>query len=692
MINEHNDADNVNDAVNAPENVSENEQKTAHAEEQNATSDQVEKADSMQAETVEPTKVDSEAVEAKESPTEVTEEPAAAVAEVPEAAEVTAEVEDNATEEASEEDEEGHSDDESESSNVINTDDFATFTSVEVLKVMVDLNQMTDVKKADRIAKELKSAYDVNFEKLKEEALEKFKTDGNEASDFDYHGDQYHNEIENNFREIRDRKNKHYHSLEKEKDHNLKAKLEILEQLRSLVDSEENTVSIESLKKIQKEWKAIGPVPNSQNRTIWANYHALLDRFYDNRSIYFELKELDRKKNQVLKQELCVKMEELDQEKNLKNAVKVLNELHEEYKHIGPVPKENQEELWQRFKAASDKIYIKRKEYVDTLKVTLKENLDQKLVLAEELVPFAEFNSDRITEWNEKTKELLEFQKKWEAIGGLPREQAKKINRQFWSTFKGFFSNKNKFFKQLEASRGENLKLKEQLIARADELKDSEDWNEAANAYKQLQQEWKEIGPVPEKVRNELYKKFKAACDHFFNKRRDSGKSVDKEFEANLTAKMAICEKLEQLAKAEKIGKSDVYALQDQYKSVGFVPRGAMKKLQTTYEKALEAVSTAAKEKGGDAAGVDFQSNPSSNRNRGGGDFNHGGGGNKNEYALKRTISQLESDLNTWKTNVQFLASSPKADKLKAQFEVRIQEAEAEIDVLKAQLKNIYEE
>ncbi|MEQ9297299.1 MAG: DUF349 domain-containing protein [Cyclobacteriaceae bacterium] len=562
---------------------------------------------------------------------------------------------------------------------------FDKLTKEELLKTAAELSELSDPRRAEGISRDVKNAFDAIFGKERAEALEKFTAEGGETSDFEYKHDPDAEKFEGYLKTIRERKAKYYHELEKQKDSNLERKNELLEKLRHIVDSEESTTSINILKTLQAEWKSIGPVPGAQNKTLWANYNALIDRFYDNRSIYFELKELDRKKNLDAKLELCDKAEKLDEETNIKEAVKVLNELHEEFKHIGPVPKDDQEELWQRFKAASDKIYVKRKGFVDQLKTELKENMTRKLALGDEATALLSFDSDRINEWNDKTKELLELQKKWESIGGLPREHAKEVNKKFWAAFKGFFANKNKFFKQLESMRDENLVKKEALVAQAEALIASTDWNATAEEFKKLQNQWKEIGPVPEKTRNEIYKKFKAAGDAFFNKRREQNKGADKEFEGNLKLKQDICDKLEALAKSDSLDQEEVFKLQNDFGQIGFVPRNAIKKIQKRYDLALESVM-----KGADMSEEEmssFKANLSVNKLKGGpnGDRRL----DRKEQGVRRRITQLESDLNTWRTNMEFFASSAKADKLKDQVEGRINEAQAELDALKAELRVI---
>jgi len=542
-----------------------------------------------------------------------------------------------------------------------------------------------DFRRLDKILKAIKPRFDELYELEKNEALQRFVSEGNEADAFEYHSDEGDKEFITLYGQLKSRRNKHYKELQNQRDDNLKKKEHLLEQLRTIVDGEESVQSINSVKELQAEWKKIGPVPGAQNKTLWANYNALLDRYYDHRSIYFELKDLDRKKNMVLKEELCEKAEALASLEDLKSAIVQLNDLHDEYKHIGPVPQEEQEALWQRFKSASDAIYAKRKDYFDELKVEFEVNLVKKKELITEVESFLGFSSDRITEWNSKTKEILELQKKWEAIGGVPREKAKEINRGFWNTFKKFFSHKNQFFKELEGKREENLARKQELILQAEELKESTDWDSAAQKLKNLQGEWKEIGPVPEKVRKEVYAKFKEACDHFFNRRRDQNKEKFKEYDDNLALKVQICDQIEVISGQESINLDDVYDLIDNYTSIGFVSKNAIKKSKKRFDDVIGKLLSSEAIEEGDQAELKNHIEFGRLRNTPGGDRKI----QRKENSIRRKITSLENDISTWNTNIEFFANSATADKLKADMQKKIESAEEELKSLRIQLKSM---
>ena len=563
--------------------------------------------------------------------------------------------------------------------------DFDHASKKKVVARIREVKNEDNIRLINRVLKVLKPRFDELYELSKNAALQKFVSEGNEADAFEYHGDELDKEFFTLYGQLKSRRNKHYKDLENQKEDNLKKKEHLLEQLREFVDGEESANSINRVRDLQTEWKKTGLVPGTQNKTLWASYNALLDRYYDNRSIYFELKDLDRKKNMRLKEELSEKAEALNEMEDMKTAIIQLNELHDEYKHLGPVSKENQEPLWQRFKAASDAIYARRKEHFEELKVELKKNLIKKEELIRKVVEFTKFNSDRITEWNEKTKELLEVQKQWEATGGVPGEKTKETNRAFWNSFKTFFAGKNQFFKELESKREENLKKKKELIEKANALKDSEEWNSTADKFKHLQTLWKDIGSVPEKVRKQTYKKFKTACDHFFNRRRDQNQEQFKVYEDNLQLKLQICDRLEAVGTGENINLNDLYDLIDNFTSVGFVPKNTIKKIRNRFDEVKEKVLSNEVIHEDDRTDLKNHILISCLKNTQGGvqKLNH------REHTIRRKISFFENDISTWNTNIEFFANSTSADKLKADMLEKINKAEDMLENLKSQLAAI---
>lgn len=553
----------------------------------------------------------------------------------------------------------------------------------ELLDWLKKIAKEENIRKIDRLFKDLGSHYESIHEEEKKSALEAFlSVEGNEESDFDYKGDDIDREFGELYENLRHKRSHFFHQLEKQKEENLARKNEILDLIRQAVDGEDQT-SFNKVKKLQEEWKKIGAVPGPQNRTLWASYHALMDRFYDQRSIYFELKELDRKKNLEAKLEICERAEALDPEKDLRTAITVLNELHEEFKHIGPVPQEEQEPLWQRFKTASDRVYDHRKEYTEKQKEEHKLNLEKKSGLAEKAGVLAAFNSDRIKDWNARTKELLELQKEWESVGMVPREKAREVNKAFWGNFKAFFNNKNKFFKALDSEREDNLKKKQELVAAAKEARDNTDWEKTAQLMKELQNKWRDIGPVPERYRKSVYEEFKSHCDYFFEKRREQNAGQNQEFNENLKKKTAILDQLETLTKEDTPDVDRAFELAEEFAAVGLVPRNSVAKVLDRYDAIAKKLVKNPALAEDDASDLKVHFDLCKIRNSPHGNQKI----NRKENTLRRKISGLENDINTWKTNIDFFAASKNADQLKKEFEEKIQAAQDELESLKQQLR-----
>lgn len=562
--------------------------------------------------------------------------------------------------------------------------DYSTFTKKDFVDLLKNLSGDGDFKKIDFILREVKPLYDDIRDKEKEEALKVFVASGGNADDFEYRGNDLDNAFDANYRLIRDRRNQFNRSQEEQKNENFRRKNELLEQLRLLVDGEDSDQSFNAFKEIQKKWKEVGPVPNAQVKPLWASYTALVDRFYDHRSIYFELKELDRKKNLEGKIELCVRAEKLIEVEKLKDAVRELNELHNEFKHIGPVPKEEKDAVWQRFKAASDAIYAKRDAFLDRLNKEQVKNLDEKLRIAEEVAAFANFETDRIKEWNQKTQEILAIQKKWEGIGAVTRSKAKEVNKKFWSAFKAFFSRKNVFFRKLDEEREKNLHAKRDIIRQALELKESQDWDQTANTLKDLQKQWKDIGPVPEKMREKVFQEFKEACDFFFGQRRGQFEKVEHEQEVNLQQKDALCQELETLTTTRTGTPEQLQSIVERFNAIGFVPKKAINDSRNRFKSAvdqfiaqLNGLSTDDK----DRLQLEVQLGNLRNDPQGERKLY------QREQTIRKRISKIENDIATLKNNLEFFGRSKNAEAYKAEFSQQIEAANEQLKALKGQLK-----
>ena len=557
-------------------------------------------------------------------------------------------------------------------------------------------------KKSDAIVKEIRPVLDQLKRSEWNSAKEKYVAETGSEDGFEYKHDETTRRIEELTKEIRSKRKDFFQKLEKSKDQNFNQKTELLQRLRELVDTDEShetgaadiKSSWEEFKKIQEEWKQVGNVSSPHNGTLWATYNALIDRYFSNRNIYFELKELDRKRNSELKIELCEKIENLV--KTLENRPmtrEVLNEgnqIFEEYKHVGPAPREEQELLWQRFKKSLDALYDARRAQYDDQKKGMAEVYEQKSKIYETIVPYTTFSSGSINEWNTKSKEIIAYQEAWVATKGpMPREEGKQLSKKFWAALKTFFSNKGEFFKQLESKREHNLKAKTELCEEVERIVASgEDTPANTQRVIELQKQWKGIGQVPEKFKNSIYTRFKQSCDAYFEQKRSKNKDQDKDFEDNLSQKKKLCERIENAAADPKDSTlAHLNDFKEEWAKIGFVPRKEMQTIQKRYIAAINnyvgaigKLSNKEKEQVVLESEVEMVKAGDSNRNL-----------YRKESDIRRKVTQLENDIALWQNNIEFFAKSKSADKLKAQFEEKIKKASEQLEDLKHQLTIIQE-
>lgn len=597
-------------------------------------------------------------------------------------------------------------------------------------KIMTEVKENPSVgsfRRSEDILKDVRPLFEHIKTTEKTEALAKFK-EANEDSEegFDYKFDADVEQFDKLFKGLKDERSKFFQSIEKEKDKNFNQKTELINRLRTLVEGEDSSdpahikTGFNEFKKIQDEWKAAGNVNSPHNNTLWQTFHALVDRFYSNRSIYFELLELDRKRNLQQKIDLCTKIEKISEAAKTEPVTgKMLDEAvaaFEEYKHVGPAPKEENELIWQRVKDALDIIYGKRREQGEASKAEAEQVFALKLSIAELIEPFATFNSTTITEWNDRTKTLLALQDQWNAIKGfMPKEKGKELSDKFWADIKTFFRNKTEFFKVLESKRDENLVAKTAIITEVETLLENGDESqEATNTVIRLQKEFRDIGHVPEKDKDSIYEKFKTACDTFFNAKRAKNQHVEKDFEANLEKKTALCDTIEAEC-VEGANTARLAEFKTEWSAIGFVPKKEMQTIGKRYINAINKYVSAmgklsSKEKEqltmtdsprparGDrpersASGRNDRNNDHRNDRGGNRDYNSNrgdysstntGGGNSD---ARRKIQTLENDIATYRNNLEFFAKSKNADKFRQDVEAKIQSAEKEIVKLKEQAK-----
>ncbi|MFD2515722.1 DUF349 domain-containing protein [Pontibacter locisalis] len=565
------------------------------------------------------------------------------------------------------------------------TTDYSQLSMEELRNQLQSTLKSADAAKKHRTINEIHKQYDIKFNSERAEALEKFKQEGGTEEDFEYHTPKEHQDLETLLIAYRDARHQQRQSAEKQRQHSLERKQQILAELRTLVESAETKNSYEELKRLQAEWKNIGPVPAGMAQELWDSYHALLDIFYNNRSIFFELKELDRKRNLDAKLQLVERAEALAGEESINKALQELRHLHEEWKNIGPVPNDQRDLIWNKFIQASERVHEKRRAYQGERREKEMENLVKKRAILERLQEFQNFNTDRINDWRDKTDEIQKLKEEWDAAGLVPKEQAEEVNKTFWSNYKAFFQHKNQFFKGLDEQKMQNLRLKTELCEEAESLKDSTDWNATKEKLIQLQKKWKTIGRVPDKHSDKIWQRFRAACNEFFDRKQAVEQQKSAEIEKLSAEKIELCERIAtKLAQPNATGSlKEFEEYKQQWSALDKDNKRSSPKAEDKFlalmEKYLERVPELSLQERTDMLvklQVDrLKHSPDASQKL-----------HQREQTIRREISQLQNDIQTLRTNIEFFARSKNADKLREEYEGRIADAQSRIDKLQHQL------
>jgi len=567
------------------------------------------------------------------------------------------------------------------------SEDFSGLNKEEIAAKAKDFVHYPHMSKANSIFQQLRNYLDEILRKERETLIAQWVSDGNEARDFTAPADDSKNLFYQHFQKFQDLRKEERIKAQQEREKNLHAKEDILQRIKDLVEKEETEGSLSDLRELQREWKQIRQVPREQMTHLWETYRYYLDRFYDNLTMNNELKELDRQKNLEIKIELCLKVDQLKEEKNVKKALILLNKYHDEYKNTGPVPKEATEEIWIRFKAISDEVLNLKKERLNTLKEDRKNNLIQKVLLCEKVEQIAEIPYDKASDWNKKTNEISEIFDAWKKTGPAPASQNDTIWKRFRDGRDAFYKQKKKFFAGLNEQRDGNLILKEDLCKKAEEMMNSSDWSSTTKALIALQKEWKEIGPVPEKVSGAIWKRFRTACDHFFTAKDDAFKDQKKEEIENFNNKLAIINEVKALVEtgSEDTVLENLKALNTQWNAIGFVPFKKKDKLYKDYQSATDEVYKKFKKNKDEMRGARMRDH-----------YNELGSHPQAEQKLKDELRRvggkirfLRDELKTIENNIAFFSNSKGSEKLLKPFLDKIANTTALIKKLEEEKKYI---
>lgn len=474
-------------------------------------------------------------------------------------------------------------------------------------------------------------------------------------------------------REYRTRRDVFLANLEQEKEENLKVKLGIIEELKALVNSDETlNHTFTRFRELQQRWKEIGPVPQQQVKDLWETYNLHVENFYNFIKINKELRDLDLKKNYEQKVALCEQAEALVLEPSIVEAFHKLQKLHDEWRETGPVANEYKEALWERFKEASSRINKQHQEHFEALKAEQVHNLELKeglCVAAEELVaqPLT-----TLKEWNRANDRLLEIQKTWKTIGFAPKKDNNRIYERFRAACDRFFESKRQFFAGVKSEMEHNLQLKNEICAQAEALQNSEEWKKTTDELIALQARWKQIGAVSRRHSDAVWKRFRAACDHFFERKAAHFAGVDGEHEENLRRKLAL---LDEMAAADvKAGGYEVIKdFQRRWGEIGFVPIKQKDAIQKRYKAAVDALFDALRGSERDRSMNRFREKVSSLK--GAGDRRL----RSERERLYNKVRQMEQDIALLENNIGFFTKSKNADALVAEVKAKIERAKAEM-------------
>jgi hypothetical protein len=467
---------------------------------------------------------------------------------------------------------------------------------------------------------------------------------------------------------------------------NLAAKKKILDELKVLINSEETLKkTYDEFKALQDQWKGIGMVPKTEAQGLWQNYHFLIEKFFDKVKINKELKDLDLRKNLERKIELCEKAEELVLESSISQSFKRLQELHEEWKEVGPVAQDKREEVWDRFKTATEKINDRRHEFYKQIQGDLEANHAAKVLLcekAEQLVA-SDFNS--IKQWQDSTHEVNELLKMWKSVGQAPQ----KVNNEIWNRFKAqldlYFSNKKEYFGKLKDQQLHNYNLKVDLCLQAESHKLSTDWKNSSRELIKLQDEWKKIGPVPRKHSEKIWKRFRTACDEFFNTKNEYFKNMQASEGGNLQIKLEIINKLNAFEFSDNRQESltKVKELQREWMETGHVPIKEKDRIQAEFKAATNKIYDKLKVDSQEASQMNYRSRYENVKDQ----PDAGRIINRERTGLQSKIDSLKEEILLWENNIGFFARSKQANLLKAEFESKIAKAKEELASLEAKAK-----
>ncbi|MFA9370797.1 MAG: DUF349 domain-containing protein [Labilibaculum antarcticum] len=520
------------------------------------------------------------------------------------------------------------------------------------------------------------------------EAKKKFLADEGKEEEFDFGKDELELKMKELLHKYRESRVVRTRNLEHEKETNLKTKYQIIEDIKDLVNRKEAfDKTFQEFRDLQKKWHETGMVPQAALKDLWDNYHHHVENFYDYIKINKELRDLDLKKNLETKVYLCEDAEKLVDDPSVVKAFNTLQKYHERWREIGPVPREQKELIWERFKAATTLINRNHQEFYEGLKSEQKTNLEKKVVLCDKVEVIANSEIESHKDWNASSKEILDLQKEWRTIGFAPKSDNNKIYQRFRAACDLYFDKKRKFYLKLKDQLGDNLIKKTELCEQAEALQDSTDWKDTTDKLIAIQKEWKTVGPVPRKVSEELWVRFRAACDKFFSTKSKHFDHVDSDHVDNLKLKEEIINKIKnfELTENDDENLSVLRGLQKEWTQIGHVPFKKKDKIQEEFRGALNAIYDKMDLETGDKEVQKFQSKIDNFLS-----MNH----SEDKIIVERNkiagkIRQLETDIGLWENNIGFFSASKTSGSIVKEIEEKIEKGKESLKLLQEKLKVI---
>ena len=569
--------------------------------------------------------------------------------------------------------------------------DFSNCNKLELIEILEETVQDADVVKIKDKVVAVKSNFLRICREERDKEMEQFILDGGDAESYEHVEDPLEIRFKAAFNIFRNNKLKYNETLEAQKLVNLQQKREILDELQQLISSEETLKkTYDEFRALQDRWKEIGQVPATEITNVWNNYHFWVEKFYDKVKINRELRDLDLKKNLEAKIELCEKTEALLEEKSVTKAFKLLQKYHDEWKEIGPVPQEKKDEIWDRFKNATDRINQVRREHYSKIQEEQQGNYDAKVAICVKIEELLNDSINSIGAWQKKSNDVNELFKLWKTIG--PAQ--KKLNDEIWARFKGsmdaFFNNKKEFFSRLKEQQLENYNKKLQLCIEAEALADSKEWKKATDRIKKLQEEWKTIGPVPKRHSDKIWKRFRSACDAFFTSKSEHFSGVKGVEEENLRLKKELLERIKayELKKERSENMEAIKAFQREWMAIGYVPMKQKSALQDEYRKAIDALFDKMKINENELSTAEYRNMVEGLKD----DPESRDKVRRERNILTNKITKLREEIVVLENNIGFFSNSKQSEIMKAEYEKKINRAKNDVKVLEAKLKILNEQ